>query len=85
MVKQRCIILIDGSNFYFKLKDLKLHYLLEFNFSGFTKYLAKDHKIVKSTYYIGAVKTDGTKKTQEIFNNQRRLFAHLKNRVSGTH
>lgn len=24
-MKKRCVVLIDGSNFYFKLKDLKLH------------------------------------------------------------
>ncbi len=78
MPKQRCIILIDGSNFYFKLKDLKLHYLLQFDFSQFTKYLAGDYELAQATYYIGAVKTDGTKKTQEMFNNQRKLFAHLK-------
>lgn len=78
MTKKNCIVLIDGSNFYFKLKDLKLHRLLDFNFLGFIKYLAKDFEIVQSTYYVGAVRTDGTTKVQEMFNNQRRLFAHLR-------
>ncbi len=78
MNKERCIILIDGSNFYFKLKDLKLHNLLAFDFSGFAKLIAGRRKIVQAVYFIGKVRTDGTKKTQELFNNQRRLFAHLK-------
>lgn len=78
MTKKSCIVLIDGSNFYFKLKDLKLHHLLDFNFSGFIKHLAKDTEIIQATYFVGAVRTDGTQKVQQMFNNQRRLFAHLR-------
>ncbi len=76
--KKRSIILIDGSNFYFKLKDLKLHHLIKFNFSNFASSLAKNDEIVSATYYIGAIRTDGTKHTQKLFADQRRLFAHLK-------
>lgn len=78
MAKKKCVVLVDGSNFYFKLKDLKFHHLLDFNFSGFIKHLAKDFEIVQATYYVGAVRTDGTAKVAQMFNNQRRLFAHLK-------
>lgn len=78
MNKQKCVVLIDGSNFYFKLKDLKLHNLLSFNFKDFIKSISKDYEVVNSTYYVGRVRTDGTKHTQELFNNQRRLLAHLK-------
>jgi len=75
---KRCLILIDGSNFYFKLKDIGLQKLLDFDFSAFKKYLAGKYKIVGATYFVGAVKTDGTEKTQKMFNNQRRLFFRLK-------
>lgn len=78
MTKERCAVLIDGSNFYFKLKDLKLHRLLSLNLSKFAKLLAGEGKIVQATYFIGKVRTDGTQKTQKLFNNQRKLFAHLK-------
>lgn len=78
MKKDRCFILIDGSNLYFKLKDLKLHYLLDFDFSGFSKLLIGEKVIANSVYYIGVVRTDGTERTQKLFNDQRRLFAHLK-------
>jgi len=78
MSKSRCIILIDGSNFYFKLKNLKLHDLLRFDFSGFAKMLAGKGKTVSVTYYVGKIRTDGTEKTQRLFNNQRKLLAHLK-------
>ena len=78
MSKKKCLILIDGSNFYFKLKDLKLHQLLEFDFLGLAKFLAKEYQIVKSVYYVGKIRTDQTKRTQELFNNQRKLLTHLR-------
>jgi len=78
MSKNRYIILIDGSNFYFKLKDLKLHNLLMFDFGSFFKILLVGNKLIKSVYYIGKVRTDGTENTQKLFNNQRKLFFHLK-------
>lgn len=77
--KSNCIILVDGSNFYFKLRDLKLHHLLEFDFNGFAKMLSRGHKVIQSTYYIGKIRTDGTDKTQRLFRDQRKLLAHLKN------
>lgn len=78
MPEKRCVILIDGSNFYFKLKDLKLHNLLNFDFSNFALKLAKKDKIVRATYYIGKVRTDGTKRGSKIHANQQKLFAYLR-------
>ena len=77
-MEKRCLILVDGSNFYFKLKDLKLYHLVDFDFSGFAKFISSKYKIVGGAYYIGAVRTDGTEKTQKLFDSQRKLFAHLK-------
>ena len=78
-MKQKCIVLIDGSNFYFKLKDLQLHNLLSFDFSGFaTKLTGEGNKLVQATYYVGKIRTDGTEKTQALFNNQRKLLTHLR-------
>jgi uncharacterized LabA/DUF88 family protein len=74
----RAIILIDGSNFYFKLKDLQLHDLLKYNFARFTEYLSQENQIVSTTFYIGKVRTDGTPKAQNLFNQQRKLLSHLK-------
>lgn len=78
MTKRRCIIIIDGSNFYFKLKDLRLNHLLKFNFSSFARKLAKNCELVKCTYHVGKIRTDGTKKTSELHTNQQKLFEHLK-------
>jgi phage regulator Rha-like protein len=77
-MKKKVIILIDGSNFYFKLKDLKLHDLLKCDFSKLVKYLAQDAQVVGTTFYIGKVRTDGTTKAQNLFNQQRKLLALLK-------
>ncbi|MBL7078094.1 hypothetical protein ISS42_00335 [Candidatus Shapirobacteria bacterium] len=77
MNQKRCFVLIDGSNFYFKLKDLKLHNLLKFDFSGFAKILAGKDKIVKSIYHIGAVRTDGTKKASKMHADQQKLLSIL--------
>lgn len=78
MKAKRCIILIDGSNFYFKLKDLKLHDLLRFDFSGFAKMLAGKDTIISKTYYVGKIRTTGTKKSKLMQANQQKLFSHLK-------
>lgn len=78
MKQKRCFVIIDGSNFYFKLKDLELHHLINFDFSGFINMLVSKNKLQKAIYYIGKVRTDKTKKTQILQANQQRLFAHLK-------
>jgi len=79
MKQERVLILIDGSNLYFKLKDLKLNNLLKFNFVKFGTFLAKSAKIVESRYYVGRVKQDGSKKTKQLFDGQQKLIGLLKN------
>lgn len=75
---QRSLIFIDGSNFYFKLKDLHLHNLLEFNFGKFAKFLARSGTIVGANYYVGRVRQDGTTQSDKMLANQQKLFASLK-------
>ena len=75
---QRCLILIDGSNFYFKLKDLKLHNLLQFNFEKFAQFLARSGKVVDARYYVGRVRQDGTEHADKLLANQQKLLAKLK-------
>lgn len=77
MSQERCIILIDGSNFFFKLKDLQLHNLLSFDFAGFNAFLCRDGSLESATYFIGKVKTDGSKKSERMQADQQRLFRHL--------
>jgi uncharacterized LabA/DUF88 family protein len=74
---KKAIILIDGSNFYFKLKDLKLYGLTSFDFAKFSQELTKKHQLVWTKYYVGRVRTDETEKVQKLFDQQRKLLAHL--------
>jgi uncharacterized LabA/DUF88 family protein len=78
-MKPRCIILIDGSNFYFKLKGVGVHKLLSFDFHRFAQLLGRAHEIVGTNYYVGRVRQDGTRKAQELFDGQQKLLGHLKN------
>ena len=81
-MKNKCIILIDGSNFYFKLKDLQVHNLLKFDFSSFAKILGgKDSEVAYAKYYIGKIKTDGTEKTNKMFDAQQKLLGSLKKHI----
>lgn len=75
---KRCLVLIDGSNFYFKLKDLQLHKLLEFNFSKFSKFLIRSEKLVGAKYYVGRIRQDGTKHADKMLANQQKLIENLK-------
>lgn len=79
IVIQRCYILIDGSNFYYKLKDLGYHDLLNLNFRKFASLLADDHTIIKSRYYVGRIRQTGTKQGEKMLANQQKLFVVLKN------
>lgn len=74
----KSLILIDGSNFYFKLKDLQLHNLLEFDFSGFTKFLAQTDKVIDVRYHVGKVQQDGTAHADKLLANQQKLVEALK-------
>ena len=74
----RTIILIDGGNFYFKLKELKFRGLLKFDFASFAKFLAGNSKIVQATYYVGAVKVTRSRKARKMHADQQRLLAHLR-------
>lgn len=85
MKQERCIILIDGSNFYFKLKDLQLSNLLDFDFSAFARFLYRERTIVKTVYYIGKVRTDGSSKAKRMLADQQRLLAHLRKQQFTTH
>lgn len=76
--RSKCVILVDGSNFYFKLKDLKLANLLNFDFGKFASMLVGKSDLVFANYYIGKVRQDGTKKTDEMLADQQKLFTNLR-------
>lgn len=76
--KKRIAVYIDGSNFYHKLKDLKLGNLSKFDFRGLSEWLSLDREIISCRYYIGKIRAEeDNKKGQELRKNQQRLFSHL--------
>ena len=76
-------VFIDGSNFYFKLKDLTSKFdgkfsLLDFDFGGFAKWLVEDNNLIEVHYYIGAVKRQpNSQKSEKMYANQQRLLRGL--------
>ena len=77
MAQERCLILIDGSNFFFKLKNLHLHNLLSFDFTAFSHFFCRGGTAVGATYFVGKVRTDGSEKTKQLQANQQKLLQHL--------
>ncbi|MFH1855117.1 MAG: NYN domain-containing protein [bacterium] len=76
-------VFIDGSNFYFKLKDKEIGMkdLSKFDFRGLAKWLALNRKVNYCGYYIGVVKAKAdNKKAQFLRRNQQKLFSHLSNK-----
>ena len=78
MQKQRVIIIIDGSNFYFKLKSLRIKNTSQFNYHGFINWLKANRQLISCTYYIGVIKA----RTNDIIGQrlrlqQRKVFNHL--------
>lgn len=79
---RRGFVFIDGSNFYFKLKQLTGSLegrieLLRFDFQPFLSWLAASNDLAGARYYIGAVKQDGSDKAKKLYADQQRLFRKL--------
>ena len=76
--KERVIILLDGSNFYHRLKEIGLERFLKFDYRKLAQYLAHGRVIQECVYYVGLVRKEkGNKKSEELVRYQQKLFAHL--------
>jgi len=65
IMKKRIFVAVDGSNLYHRLKEeqVDLHNLLNFDYTGFAKFLAEKGKLVCKGYYVGLVRAKpGNKK-----------------------
>jgi uncharacterized LabA/DUF88 family protein len=76
---ERIFIIIDGNNFYHRLKELKLRDLLFFDYEKFAKFFMRGEKIIISkNYYIGAVREErNNPKSKELMIGQRKLTGKL--------
>lgn len=74
----RVFIIIDGNNFYHRLKELNLKNLLNFDYEKFTQFLVGKRNLVLKKYYIGAVREErNNPKSRKLMANQRRLLGKL--------
>jgi len=79
---KKAFIFIDGSNFYFKLKELSSKFddkysLLDFNFRSFSEWLVESNELIEVRYYLGVVSRRNDAKSEELYANQQRLFRKL--------
>jgi uncharacterized LabA/DUF88 family protein len=75
---ERIFIIIDGSNFYHRLRELNLSNLLNFNYNKFSKFLSRNRTVVLNKYYIGAIREEfDNPKSKELMKNQRILIGKL--------
>lgn len=75
--KERVALYIDGSNLYFKLKEIHIKNLLYFQYGKFAQFLKNEKRaLVASRYYIGAIKTKD-EKSRKMQEDQVRLFSYL--------
>jgi uncharacterized LabA/DUF88 family protein len=76
-MEERIFIIIDGNNFYHRLKELDFKNLLNFDYEKFTQFLVGKRKLVLRKYYIGAVREKPNVKSREMMRNQRILLGKL--------
>jgi len=80
---KKAFVFIDGSNFYFKLKELILklddkHSLLNFKFRKFSEWLVKPNELTEIRYYLGAIKREkNNPKSELLYADQQRLIGKL--------
>jgi len=78
-MNERISIIIDGSNFYHRLKEIEIKNLLDFDYEKFSKFLSGKRELVLKKYYIGAIRTETNNlKSYELWKNQRLLVSKLR-------
>lgn len=78
MNNERVFIIIDGSNFYHRLKELKLVNLLSFDYEKFGQFLLGKRNAAAKKYYIGAIREEQNNlKSKELMRGQRILTGKL--------
>lgn len=78
-MKERVVIIIDGSNFYHRLREAGSHKLINFDYGSFSAFLAAKRTVVGKQYYIGAVREQPRNpKSRELRRGQRQLMHNLR-------
>jgi uncharacterized LabA/DUF88 family protein len=76
--QERVFILIDGNNFYHRLKELNFLNLLNFDYENFSQFLVGKRNLAVKKYYIGAIREErDNPKSKELMRWQRTLTGKL--------
>lgn len=76
--KKKVAVYFDGSNFYYKLRELEIPNITHFDYGKFSEWLARDREIISKRYYVGTVRaSNDNEKGQKLRKEQQRLFSHL--------
>src|SRR3989339_825831 len=82
--QKRVAVYIDGSNFFYKLRDIDISNITYFDYGGLADWLARDREIISKRYYVGVIRAkESDKRGQILRKNQVRLFNHLSSRDQG--
>ncbi len=77
-MEERVFIIIDGNNFYHRLKELNFKKLLNFDYEKFAQFLSGKREIVLKKYYIGAGREEpDNPKSKELMAGQQKLLTKL--------
>ncbi len=77
-MEDRVFIIIDGNNFYHRLKELELKNLLNFDYEKLTEYLIGKRTLVLRKYYIGTIREErNNPKSRELMIGQQKLLSKL--------
>ncbi len=78
--EERVFLIIDGNNFYHRLKEAELKGLLGFDYAKFAQFLVGKRVIVMRRYYIGAIREErDNPKSKELMVGQQKLVGRLQN------
>jgi len=76
--KVRSIVIIDGSNFYYKLKELKIPNKFFFNYSKFIDFVAENTKVACKYYCIGKIRAkQKDEKARKMMAKQQSLVTRI--------
>ncbi len=78
-MSERVFIIVDGNNFYHRLKELEFRPLLSFDYEKFVQFLLRKGRVlVSKNYYIGAVREEpNNPKSKQLMVGQRKLTGKL--------
>jgi len=75
---KKSIVVVDGSNLYYKLKELKFSNTSSFNYSKFSLHISENTKLINKYYCIGKIRADQeSKKARLMMAKQQSLMTKL--------